>query len=384
MDEAVVKQAIGLPPGDAIAFLRDKGATVTGSWTEWLDGEHARAFTVANVAKLDVVTDIHNSLLDALKEGKTLEAWKRELIPTLQAKGWWRRDASAEQLQQAGRVNPATGEIAKGLTPARLNTIYRTNMQSAYMAGRYQQMVSQARLRPYWQYVAVLDSRTRPAHRAMNGRVFRFDDPGWRSFYPPCGFNCRCRVRNYNQREVERKGLSVESTAGQLRDVQVPLRNGTHATVTRFTAAGMPPPGHFQPDAGFSNNPGASVWMPRLGDRPAALSDAFVRQSVAGPAFQRFVEAEGSLQGSFPVGVRQAVEAGDPGVYLDAAELAAGVARDVPLDRLQLLPDLVAYGREADGGLELMEDAGLLRATLAERDGVMRVTSVSWSPKAAR
>lgn len=392
MDEAVVKQAIGLKPRDAIAFMRGKGATVTGSWAEWLDGQHARAFTVANVAKLDVVSDIQDSLVKALQEGTTFEAWKRDLIPTLQRKGWWRREGTAEQLQAAGRVDPATGELAKGLTPHRLATIYKTNMQTAYMAGRHDQMVAQARLRPYWQYVAVLDGKTRPTHRAMNGRIFRFDDPGWRSFYPPCGFNCRCRVSNLSQREVDRDGLVVESTAGRLSNVQVPLRNGSTATVTRYTGPGMGPKG-FQPDPGFSNNPGASVWMPRLGDRPTAVSDAFVRQAVQGPAFSRFVQARGALEGSFPVGVRVADEAAgaaaqtrrvDPGVYLDSSDLAAGVVQDVPRPRLQLLPDLVAYGRQADGGLELTEADGVLRAVLAERDGITRIVSLSWMPSVAQ
>lgn len=385
MDAVDVKQAIGLPPKDAIAFLQGKGAAVTGGWTDWLDGEHARAFTVANVAKLDVVSDIQASLVEALKEGKTLQQWRNELVPTLQAKGWWRRDGTAQQLQDAGRIDAATGEIRKGLNPVRLSTIYRTNMQSAYMSGRYQQMVAQVSSRPYWQYVAVLDSRTRPAHRALNGRVFRFDDRGWQSFYPPCGYGCRCRVRAFSQREVEQRKLPVSSTEGALQQVDVTLRNGVQTTVTRYADKSLGKPGYFQPDPGFSNNPGASVWMPRLGDRPRALSDAFVRQAVAGPAFERFVRARGALEGSFPVGVRQAAPEGtDPGVYLDSAQLAAGVASAVPLERMRLLPDLVAYGRAADGGVELAEDAGVLRAVLAESDGIARVVGLSWSPKAAR
>lgn len=386
MDGADVKLAIGLEPADAVRHLQGKSAAVTGSWTEWLDGQHARAFTVANVAKLDVVSDIQASLVDALKTGKTLQQWRNELVPTLQAKGWWQREGTAEQLTAAGRVNTATGELAKGLTPARLSTIYRTNMQSAYMAGRYDQMVAQASSRPYWQYVAVLDARTRPAHRALHGRVFRFDDKGWQSFYPPCGYGCRCRVRAYNQREVDSRNLPVDSTDGDLSQVDVPLRDGGTATVTRLKAPGMAPPGFFQPDPGFSNNPAQSVWTPRLAGRPTALSDAFTRQFVAGPAFERFVQAQGRLQGNVPVGVQADVPpTADPGVYLDSAELAAGVGRAVPLERMRLLPDLVAFGERTDAGqVRLVEDAGELQAQLSERDGALQVIGLSWSPRAAR
>lgn len=185
-----VTTAIGLPPEQAIAHLQAKGAQVTGSWREWLDGQHARAFTVANVAKLEVLQDIQASLKDALAKGQTLQQWQDGLVPTLQQKGWWRREGSTEQLRQAGRVDEASGEIRKGLTPHRLRTIFATNMQSAYMAGRYQQMIEQVDERPFWQYVAVLDSRTRPAHRALNGKVFRYDDAAWGAVFPPNGFNC--------------------------------------------------------------------------------------------------------------------------------------------------------------------------------------------------
>jgi len=381
MDGADVRHAIGLEPADAVRYLQGKGAAVTGGWTQWLDGEHARAFTVANVAKLDVVTDIHASLVQALKDGKTVSQWRDDLIPTLQAKGWWRRDATGQQLQDAGRVDAGTGVIAKGLTPQRLSTIYRTNMQSAYMSGRYQQMVAQASSRPFWQYVAVLDARTRPAHRALNGRVFRFDDKGWQSFYPPCGYNCRCRVRAYNQREVTQRKLEVGSTDGDLQDVQVPLRDGTTATVTRYKGPSMGPKG-FQPDPGFSNNPAQSTWMPRLGDRPTPLSEAFVRQVVAGPAFEQFVAARGGLQGNFPVGV--VAGRADTGVYLASEQLAAGVGRSVPMQRLQLLPDLVGVGRQADNGaLQLVEADGLLEGRLEEVDGLLQVVALSWQPQVA-
>ncbi len=380
MDGAAVSHAIGLEPADAVRYLRGKGAAVTGAWTDWLDGQHAQAFTVANVAKLDVVTDIHASLVQALNDGQTLSQWRENIIPTLQAKGWWRRDATAAQLQAAGRVD-AQGVIAKGLTPHRLQTIYQTNMQSAYMSGRYQQQVAQASSRPFWQYWAVLDGQTRPAHRAMHGRIFRFDDPGWRSFYPPCGYRCRCRVRTYNQREMDKRGLQVDRTAGQLQDVQVPLSNGTTATVTRYTGSGMGPKG-FQPDPGFNSNPGQSTWMPRLGERPTQLSDAFVRQVVAGPAFERFVQARGQLQGNFPVGT--VTGRADAGVYLASEQLAAGMARDVPLARMQLLPDLVSVGRQADNGaLQLWEADGLLEGRLDEVDGLLQVVALSWSPRAA-
>ncbi|URL07494.1 hypothetical protein L4F92_05200 [Avibacterium sp. 21-595] len=36
--------------------------------------------------------------------------------------------------------------------------------------------------RPYWQYSAVNDDRTRPSHSAMNGLVYAYDDPSGTPF----------------------------------------------------------------------------------------------------------------------------------------------------------------------------------------------------------
>ena len=292
--------AIGVPPDKAIAHLSAKKAQVTGPWHQWLDGQHARAFTAANVAKLDVLQDMQNSLTKALKGGQTLQQWKDGLVPELERKGWWGRKGTTAELQAAGRVD-ADGVIAKGLTPTRLKTIFQTNMQSAYMAGRYADMVEEAEERPFWQYVAILDAKTRPAHRAMNGKIFRYDDPGWKSFYPPCGYNCRCRVRNFSQTDVTRRKLQVDSTEGRLQEVEVPLRSGGTAAVTRYQDKSIPG-GKFQPDAGFSNNPGLNAWQPTLAGNDVQLSARYVETAVQGPAFQQFVVAK-TPAGSFPVAI---------------------------------------------------------------------------------
>lgn len=253
--------AFGLPPKRAIRYLQSKGLRVSGNWTEVLDEAHARDFTVANVLKADVLADIHTELLRTMREGGTLQQFKDQLIPRLKAKGWLGRDYTTEELQRAGRVDMATGEIRKGLTAHRLKTIFQTNMQSAFMAGRYRELREQVDTRPYWQYIAVMDARTRPEHAALNGKVFRWDDPIWKVIFPPNGYNCRCSVRALSERDMARKGLSVSSSEGKLHQVQVPQRDGSSITVTRYDD-GIPGGAVFQPDAGFDSNPG--IRFPQL------------------------------------------------------------------------------------------------------------------------
>lgn len=63
-----------------------------------------------------------------------------------------------------------TGELhGRQLTPRRLRTIFDTNIQSSYNAGRYQQQMANVADRPYFERVAVMDLHTRPKHAALNG-----------------------------------------------------------------------------------------------------------------------------------------------------------------------------------------------------------------------
>ncbi len=66
-------------------------------------------------------------------------------------------------------------------SPRRLALIYNVNTRVAYNAGRYTQMMNNTDTHPFWQYVAVMDSRTRPSHSTLNGLVFRYDDPFWKT-----------------------------------------------------------------------------------------------------------------------------------------------------------------------------------------------------------
>ena len=71
-----------------------------------------------------------------------------------------------------------------------LDTVFRTNIQSAYGHGRWQQQNRNKAKRPYLMYSAIDDSRVRPAHLALNRIVLSIDHPFWLTHYPPLGFRC--------------------------------------------------------------------------------------------------------------------------------------------------------------------------------------------------
>lgn len=253
MDKVNLSVAFGIPPEKAIEYFRSKGYTLTWDWRELWQESQAKAFTVAKVMRSDILDDIRGALDDALNNGTTFRDFQKSLTPILQAKGWWGK---------TDHVNTITGEtgIAQLGSPRRLKTIYQTNLQTAYMAGRYRSMMESADSHPYWRYVAVLDGRTRPMHRAMNGRVFRYDDDLWSTHYPPNGFNCRCRVSPLSAAAVERDGITVQSSKGQMIDHEIQMRDSSTAQVKALRVKVDGQDKLFAPDAGWSYNPGKAVF----------------------------------------------------------------------------------------------------------------------------
>lgn len=262
--------AFNLPPQAALDWFRANGVQVTATARSLSAAEHARAFTVAGVLKGEVLQDIRAGLDKALAEGKTFSAFLDELEPKLRARGWWGRKPHDIE----------TGEVlpGRGMTPYRLETVFRTNVQAAYMAGRHQAMLANAQFRPWWEYVAVMDSRTRPSHAAMNGRVFRYDDPAWAAIYPPNGYRCRCRVRARSQGEVEREGIATSTGAGRMETVRVDLGKRGKVPVTgwRDPATGK----LWTPDVGFDSSPAAHGVDVALARTVSALKSAPLRRQV--------------------------------------------------------------------------------------------------------
>lgn len=170
---------------EAIRFFEEKGLRLSPeSYRDVWAAEHVSAFTVARVTAVDILEDIRKAVTDAIQDGIPLNEFKAALSSILEAKGWFTPKG------EEAEITLPDGTVRKRLTPWRLNTIYQTNLQSAYSTGRYSQMMGVAAERPYWMYDAVNDSRTRPSHAARDGMVYRFDHPFWNTWYPPNGYNC--------------------------------------------------------------------------------------------------------------------------------------------------------------------------------------------------
>jgi SPP1 gp7 family putative phage head morphogenesis protein len=338
--DGILLDAFNLKPVEAIRYLKSKGYATSWNWYEVWQEAHAKAFTVAKAMRMDILQSIRDEVERAITDGRTLQQFKKELTPRLKALGWW------------GITTDEQGKEIQLGSPYRLRTIYRTNIQTAYMAGRYKAAKAVSQGRPWWQYIATLDSKTRPAHRALHGKVFRHDDPFWNTHYPPNGWGCRCRVRTLADRDIKRRGLTPEDTASKIVTREVPVGGGDNTHLVKVhgykTTTGDGQPITVWTGKGWDYNPGAAAWQPDLDRYEYDVAQRYVEGSASGPAFKRFIEAKGSVRGDMPVAIlnpayRTAIGAQSQTVLLSDETLAKNVRNhpELSLPEYQALPRIV-------------------------------------------
>ncbi len=157
-----------MTPDQALAWLLGK-VPLTFDQVEGLkDAElRARAFWVAGVDQLGLLTDLQQSMADALAAGTPFDDWKAAWLARLSG---------------------------LGVTEERLRLAFDTQIHAAYMGGRMTSLQSNDLVQNLT-YVTAGDERVRPAHRILDGVTRPKTDPFWSTHTPPLGFRCRCRIR---------------------------------------------------------------------------------------------------------------------------------------------------------------------------------------------
>ncbi|MDR3812713.1 MAG: phage minor head protein [Bilophila sp.] len=203
----------GVKPEAAIAYWK-KLSLMTAKQAKELDaGARARAYYVSCLKEMDEIALVHTTIGEALENGSTFDVF-RERIARL------------------------------GLPDHLMKTIFTTNLQTAYAAGRYAKMQAVKKTRPYWRYLTIGDNRVRPSHAVLSGMVFPADHAFWSENYPPNGYRCRCGVQTLSERQVKREKLTVQKKMpGDM--MWTDPKTGMEYHVARPGA-----------DDGFRNNPG--------------------------------------------------------------------------------------------------------------------------------
>ena len=205
-----------MPFEEAVQYWEKKTPLTKDEFGKLAETERQRAFTVSGIAKQDVLAEIHKQIGKAVKDGMSFEDFKKSDV--------WEK----------------AGFKDKGY---RIDNIFRTNVQSALNAGRYERDIKSHQ--EYWQYSAVNDSRTRPTHAALDGKVFHRNDPFWQTWYPPNGYRCRCEVIALSKRQLDKEGLKPETewpTAEVVDKETGEVRNAK-----------------MKPDPGFAGSPAAGL-----------------------------------------------------------------------------------------------------------------------------
>ncbi|EAX7073447.1 phage head morphogenesis protein [Salmonella enterica subsp. enterica] len=246
--------AATLAPKEAVAYFRAKGQHIGWNWYETAADVHARSFTVTKAARVDVLTTIQTEVERAISQGVSRQEFIDTLSPRLKKLGWW-----GKQVIVDGAGNAETVQLG---SPRRLALIYNVNTRVAYNVGRYAQLMNSTDTHPFWQYVAVMDGRTRPSHAALNGLVFRYDDPFWKTHYPPNGWNCRCRVRALSQERMNALGLQATQGDKYLttKKVQAAVDKATGEMIEMDVTTFADGARVMTPDAGWSYNPGSAAF----------------------------------------------------------------------------------------------------------------------------
>lgn len=96
-----------------------------------------------------------------------------------------------------------------GMSTGYIETVYRTNLGTAYGAGRVREIERVIDVVPYVQYRTAQDVRVRESHAVLDGKVFDTRSAQWQDIAPPNGFNCRCGMVVIDPEDIEGEVLGA-------------------------------------------------------------------------------------------------------------------------------------------------------------------------------
>lgn len=167
-------------PEAAIRWLRARLPLPEEEFRALSEEARRRAFFLSGVATLDLVQETLAALEKAISQGTTFAEFRRDL---------------PEQLRRAWKGH-------------RLRTIFDTNLQKAYGAGRYRQASETEDARPYWGLEVVLDGRTSPICSNLVGLVLPAEEMRRRRLIPPLHFRCRTALVTFTAEQARARGIT--------------------------------------------------------------------------------------------------------------------------------------------------------------------------------
>jgi len=149
-----------LTPKEALAYFESTAFRLTGTERDF------------------ILNKIKPILFDAIKTGQNTD----EVVYKLEE---FFNQYEVLQRNSKGELEPIE-EIG-----GRLNTVVRTNYMDAYNQGLMNMMKDAGDFVPAYQYSSVMDVRTTDICVALDGKIYKANNPIWNKITPPNHFNCR-------------------------------------------------------------------------------------------------------------------------------------------------------------------------------------------------
>lgn len=180
-----------IPFNEAMDFLKSQIPMNKKEWSELEPKLQFRAFTVAKLGEATEIEVAKQQLIAALEDGSGYaETWQRMV--------------------------DIFGEGNLGFKPGYWENVFRTNTQSAYIAGKLQQYEKMGVAA--YQLMVIEDSRTsRICKNLLNtatgyGLILPVDHPFWKTYgFPPYHFQCRTSISGLTKEEIGKDGNNVDN-----------------------------------------------------------------------------------------------------------------------------------------------------------------------------
>ncbi len=176
-----------LPYAEAVEYLKKRDVIKKVDYDKLSDKMRFRAFTASRIADGDLLKRINSELIKNVNDGKGLKDFL-SLTKT-------------DILDKVGMGAGGQGWYWE--------TVYRTNVQTAYNTGRMMGFEEDKPLA--LQFIGIEDSRQTDVCRSLSNIIRPYDDPLWQKYIPPLHFGCRSTVRAiYDEDELPEEWSSLE------------------------------------------------------------------------------------------------------------------------------------------------------------------------------
>lgn len=161
----------------SLDFLDEQEILSASEWNSRVRNAETRAREQPIRIRLESQIDqFRQHLRDGLANGDSVAEFKRRVKPTIEA------------------------------TDSTIERNFRTSSKRAYLDGV--DKVTNKKTFPFVKYVATKDNRTRPTHRAMDGRVIEIGTPEYdQAVELQREYNCRCTLIPLTDKQAEREGV---------------------------------------------------------------------------------------------------------------------------------------------------------------------------------